>query len=98
MRKTIEEIGIAGIIEGNDAERLSRENSREYMDKIGQFSRRESKFKAEIKGSYGTTDDEADEIIRMFKNGTIRYDTYLNYPDIIRDKLQIIRQQKHTDI
>lgn len=86
------------VIISSDEARIAHEKSREYRESIGDFRLKEEKFRAELKNTYQMGDDEADEIIRMFKNGAIEYKIYLGYTDIIRDKLAIIREQKYTDI
>lgn len=93
-----QDMGHFGVVSEAEAARVAHERSRDYMGAIGGYKRREEKFKDELRIAYSMTDDEADEIIRLFKDGTIEYKVYLGYKDIIRDKLAIIREQKYTDI
>lgn len=91
-------MGLSGVVNDAEAARVAHEKSRDYMGTIGEYKRKEERFKEELRIAYSMTDDEADEIIRLFKDGTIEYKVYLGYKDIIRDKLAIIRGQKYTDI
>lgn len=93
IRKTLQEIGVKSLSDSTDADRQAHEDSREYREKIGAFSLKEERFRKQLENDFGMDSIESSAIVELFKNGTIKYSIYLGYPDIIRDKLQIIRQK-----
>lgn len=96
---SIEAMGVQGVLDANH-DRLVREtNANTFHWEVGVKKKTLKKLEDKLNRMFPGSPLDVQDAIAMFKSGEISYQTFLEYPEIVREKLDAQKKPLHyTDI